>query len=101
MFDNPVARALNRGAVALTNLPVLGGLVGRGLVEIRYTGRKSGRDFQTPVNYRLDGDRVTIAVMSPDAKSWWRNFLGDGAPITLLNATRDDRGRVRVDVRLT
>ncbi len=111
IFDNPVARALNRGAVALTHVPVLGGLVGRGLVEIRYTGRKSGRSFQTPVNYRLDGDRVTIAVMSPDAKRWWRNFLGEGGPITLLNfrgsdrtghavATRDDRGRVRVDVRL-
>ncbi|MCF6388518.1 nitroreductase family deazaflavin-dependent oxidoreductase [Mycobacterium sp. MBM] len=112
VFDNPVARALNRGAVALTALPVLGNLVGRGLVEIRYTGRKSGRTIRTPVNYRLEGDRVAIAVMSPDAKSWWRNFLGDGAPITLLNfrgrdrdghavATRDDRGRVRVVVDLT
>ena len=110
-FDNPVARALNRAAVGLTNLPVLGDVVGRGLVEIRYTGRRSGRSFQTPVNYRLDGDRVTIAVMSPDAKSWWRNFLGDGVPITLLDisgsdrtghavATRDDRGRVRVNVQL-
>jgi len=111
VFDNPVARAFNRAAAGLTNLPLIGDLVGRSLVEIRYTGRKSGRSFQTPVNYRLDGDRVTIAVMSPDAKSWWRNFLGDGGPITLLNfrgsdrsghavATRDDRGRVRVAVQL-
>lgn len=110
-FDNPVVRALNRAAVGLTNLPVLGDVVSRGLVEIRYTGRRSGRSFQTPVNYRLDGDRVTIAVMSPDAKIWWRNFLGDGGPITLLDfrgsdrtghavATRDDRGRVRVNVQL-
>lgn len=112
IFDSPAARALNRAAVSLTHLPVLGDLVGRSLVEIRYTGRRSGRSFQTPVNYRLDGDRVTIAVMSPDAKSWWRNFLGDGAPITLINfrgsdrtghavATRDERGRVRVVVDLT
>lgn len=111
IFDNPVAHTFNRAAVNLIKLPVLGDLVGRGLVEIRYTGRKSGRSFQTPVNYRLDGDRVTIAVMSPDAKSWWRNFLGDGGPITLLNfrgsdrtghavATRDARGRVRVVVTL-
>ena len=111
VFDNPVVRALNRAAVGLTHLPVVGDLVGRSLVEIRYTGRKSGRSFQTPVNYRLEGDRVTIAVMSPDAKSWWRNFLGDGGPVTLLNfrgndrtghavATRDDRGRVRVHVQL-
>ena len=110
-FDNPVARTFNRLAVGLTTVPVLGGVIGRNLVEIRYTGRKSGRSFQTPVNYRLSGDQVTINVMGPDAKSWWRNFLGDGGPITLLNfrgtdrtghavATRDDQGRVTVRVRL-
>jgi hypothetical protein len=110
-FDNPVARAFNRLAVGLTTVPILGELVGRNLVEIRYTGRKSGRSFQTPVNYRLSGDEVAISVMTPDAKSWWRNFLGEGGPITLLNfrgadrtghavATRDDKGRVTVRVGL-
>ncbi|MGX9672845.1 hypothetical protein [Mycobacterium sp. HM-7] len=110
-FDNPVARALNKAAVGLTTVPVLGGIVGRSLVEIRYTGRKSGRSFQTPVNYRLSGDEVVIRVMTPDSKSWWRNFLGAGAPITLVNfrgtdraghaiATRDDQGRVTVRVHL-
>lgn len=110
-FDNPVTRAFNRLAVGLTTVPVLGGVVGRNLVEIRYTGRKSGCSFQTPVNYRLSGDQVTINVMAPDAKSWWRNFLGDGGPITLLNfrgadrsghavATRDEQGRVTVRVQL-
>jgi len=110
-FDNPVARALNKAAVGLTTVPVLGGIVGRSLVEIRYTGRKSGRSFQTPVNYRLSGDDVIIRVMTPDSKSWWRNFLGAGGPITLVNfrgadraghavATRDDKGRVTVRVKL-
>ncbi|BBX83014.1 hypothetical protein MAUB_08870 [Mycolicibacterium aubagnense] len=110
-FDNPVTRALNKAAVGLTTVPGLGGIVGRSLVEIRYTGRKSGRSFQTPVNYRLSGEEVIIRVMTPDAKSWWRNFLGDGGPITLLNfrgadrtghavATRDDKGRVTVRAKL-
>ncbi|MGB8406485.1 MAG: hypothetical protein WCE30_20715 [Mycobacterium sp.] len=110
-FDNPVARAFNRLAVGLTTVPFLGGLVGRSLVEIRYTGRKSGRSYQTPVNYRVSGDEVAISVMAPDAKSWWRNFLDEGGPITLLNyrgadrtghavADRDDKGRVTVRVRL-
>lgn len=110
-FDNPVAHALNKAAVGLTTVPVLGGIVSRSLVEIRYTGRKSGRSFQTPVNYRLSGDQVVIRVMTPDSKNWWRNFLGDGGPITLLNfrgadrtghavATRDDKGRVTVRVKL-
>lgn len=108
-FNNPVARALNKAAVGLTAVPVLGEIVGRNLVEIRYTGRKSGRSFQTPVNYQLSGDQVIIRVMAPDSKSWWRNFSGDGGPITLLNfrgadraghavAARDDEGRVTVRV---
>ncbi|MHA3021899.1 hypothetical protein ACXPWS_16805 [Mycobacterium sp. BMJ-28] len=116
IFTNPMTRGLvrnlNRLAIGLTTVPLVGDVVGRSLVEIRYTGRKSGRTFQTPVNYRVSGDQVTIAVMAPDAKSWWRNFLGDGGPITLLNfrgadrtghavATRDDKGRVRVSVQLT
>jgi hypothetical protein len=63
------------------------------------------------VGYRRSGDTVTIGVASPDAKSWWRNFLGEGGPLTLLKldgqdrtghavAHRDDRGRVSVRVRL-
>jgi hypothetical protein len=49
--------------------------------------------------------------MSPDAKSWWRNFLGEGGPITLLRldgadrtghavADRDEKGRVTVTIQL-
>jgi hypothetical protein len=47
----------------------------------------------------------------PDKKTWWRNFLGDGGPITLLGldgsdrvghavATRDTGGGVSVAVTL-
>jgi hypothetical protein len=49
--------------------------------------------------------------VSPDNKTWWRNFLGEGGPITLLKldgqdrtghgvADRDDKGRVEVTVQL-
>jgi hypothetical protein len=47
----------------------------------------------------------------PDAKTWWRNFVGDGAPVSLTLdgaeraghavAHQDDSGRVTVRVRLT
>ena len=40
---SPIAHAVNSAAVALINAPVLGRFVGRGLVVIRYTGRRSGR----------------------------------------------------------
>ncbi|MEN5073847.1 hypothetical protein ABE437_08520 [Isoptericola cucumis] len=90
--------------------PRWGGPVRRHLTIVRYTGRRSGRDFAIPVGFRRSGDDVVIGVRMPDAKSWWRNFLGEGAPLSLeLDgaehtghgvADRDAAGRVTVRVRL-
>jgi hypothetical protein len=112
IFDSPVAGFFNSGAARLIDAPVVGGLVRRSMVVIRYTGRRSGGTFQTPVSYQRRGNDVVIRVMSPDKKTWWRNFLGDGAPLTLTNyngadrtghavAHRDERGRVTVTVQLS
>ena len=111
MSASPFVRAVNALAVGLIRAPVVGRLVGRGLVVIRYDGRRSGKTFEIPVGYRRSGHDLTIGVAAPDAKNWWRNFVGDGAPITLLNlngrdraghavAKRDAKGRVSVTVRL-
>lgn len=112
MSDSAFARTVNTLAVALINAPVVGGLVRRGLIVIRYEGRRSGKTFEIPVGYRRrSGGNIVINVAAPNAKSWWRNFLGAGGPITLLNfdgadrsghavANRDERGRVSVSVRL-
>jgi hypothetical protein len=111
LFNSPVARIVNNAAVSLINAPVVGRLIGRGLVVIRYVGRRSGTTFEIPVGYRRSGGNLIIGVTAPDAKSWWRNFLGEGGPITLVNlngqdrkghavANRDARGRVSVTVRL-
>jgi hypothetical protein len=112
IFDTPIPALINRFFVGMINAPVLGGLVGRGLVVIRYVGRRSGKTFEIPVGYRRSGDELTINVGAPDAKNWWRNFLGEGGPITLVNldgadrtghavANRDAKGKVSVAVSLT
>jgi hypothetical protein len=109
--NSAFVRIFNTIFVALIDAPVLGGLVRRGLINIRYVGRRSGKTFETPVGYRRSGDTITIRVSMPDGKSWWRNFLGEGGPITLLKldgadrtghavADRDDEGRVKVTVQL-
>ena len=109
--NNVFVRAVNKVAVASMDVPVVGGLVRRGLVKIRYVGRRSGATFEIPVGYRRSGDSIVIPVGMADAKQWWRNFLGDGGPITLVGfdgrdraghavAHRDDRGRVSVTVRV-
>ncbi|OBJ73088.1 nitroreductase/quinone reductase family protein [Mycobacterium sp. 1274756.6] len=111
------ARALMRSA-PLVNAPVTALVTSRfgraltGTVAlVTYTGRRSGRTFTIPVAYRRTGDTVTIGVNLPDAKIWWRNFLGAGGPLTVriagrdhpghAVATRDEAGAVRVVITLT
>jgi hypothetical protein len=102
LFNVPVA--------AMANSRLFGRLVGRSVAVITYTGRRSGRTISTPVSYRREGDELQIAANMPEAKNWWRNFTGDGAPLSVhLNgveraghalAQRDTSGRVTVHVRL-
>ena len=106
-----VAPIVNAPVAAMTRSPRLGRFVGRAFAMVTYTGRRSGRTISLPVGYRRRGDEVLINVAMPDAKSWWRNFLGEGGPVTLTLdgrdvpghavATRDEHGAVRVKVQLT
>jgi hypothetical protein len=109
--DNAFVRTINSLAVGLLDVPLLGRFIRRRMVEIRYVGRKSGKTFQTPVNYRRSDDSIVIWVGLPDRKNWWRNFLDEGGPVTLIAldgrdrtghavATRSDEGGVSVRVRL-
>jgi hypothetical protein len=111
IFDSPVVGIVNKLFVALIDAPVVGPLVRRGLINIRYVGRRSGKTIETPVGYRRSGERIVINVTSPENKTWWRNFLGEGGPIALLKldgqdrtghavTNRDDNGRVEVTVEL-
>ena len=112
-----LGRLLMRGAplfnapiTALAASPRFGALLRRSITTITYTGRRSGRSFSIPVAFRRRGDEIEIAANMPDAKTWWRNFLGDGAPMSLTLdgieqsghavAHRDENGRVTVRVRL-
>jgi hypothetical protein len=104
------APILNAPVTALTNSPRFGRFLRRNITLITYTGRRSGRTFSIPVAYRRSGDEIQIAANMPDAKTWWRNFLGDGAPVTLdLDGTQrtghavaqpDENGHVTVTVQL-
>jgi hypothetical protein len=111
IFDSPIVGIVNKLFVGLIDAPVVGALVRRGLINVRYVGRRTGKTIETPVGYRRSGDTIVINVASPDNKTWWRNFLGEGGPITLLKldgqdrtgqavANRDDKGRVSVTVTL-
>src|ERR1700759_2769264 len=117
-ISTTLGRLLMRGAplfnapiTALAASPRFGALLRRSITTITYTGQRSGRTFSIPVAYRRRGDEIEIGANMPDAKTWWRNFLGDGASMSLnldglersghAVAHRGENGRVTVRVRLT
>jgi hypothetical protein len=105
------APVLNAPVGAIAASPRFGGALRRSVTVVTYTGRRSGRTFSIPVAYRRrDDENIDIGANLPEAKTWWRNFLGDGAPLSVTLdgveraghgvAHRDDKGRVTVQVRL-
>jgi len=43
-------------------------------LELRYTGRRSGRQYVLPVQYARVGSRLVVAPQAAESKTWWRNF---------------------------
>lgn len=70
MWYNPIMAWLLRSP--------LHGLVSGSMMVIAYTGRKSGKTYQTPVNFLPDGD--LLYTTSFRQRTWWRNLRG-GAPV--------------------
>ncbi|EXU64196.1 hypothetical protein Z951_32055 [Streptomyces sp. PRh5] len=104
-----VTGRFNAWMAGLRASPRWGRWVSGRLTVVTYTGRRSGRTFSTPVGYRRAADGVTIAVALPERKLWWRNFTGEGWPISLdldgaertghAVARVDGKGRVTISVR--
>lgn len=84
---NPILRQLLRGPA--------GHRLSRRLALIRYSGRRTGRNYQLPVQYARDGNRIWILPGSPEHKTWWRNLRG-GADVDLVLAGHDIHGHATV-----
>jgi len=113
-YKGPLPKLLTHGAntlvTRLRSSPRWGSRVSKNLTVVTYTGRRSGRTISTPVGYQRDGSTVTIRVSLPERKTWWRNFTGDGGPLSLhldgadrtghAVAQVNDKSQVTVTVRL-
>ena len=67
----------------------LHGLLSKNFVLVSVTGRKSGKVYTTPVNYRRAGE--ALQVISTRERTWWRNLRGEGAAATLRLQGKDVR----------
>jgi MFS family permease len=68
------------------------------LLDLRYTGRRTGTEYALPVQYAVDPDGVGRLLVVPGrsaTKTWWRN-LAQPAPIevTLTGRVRHGTGRL-------
>ncbi|MBI2466945.1 MAG: nitroreductase family deazaflavin-dependent oxidoreductase, partial [Candidatus Rokubacteria bacterium] len=70
----------------------LHGLLGRSLVLLTFTGRRTGRRRTIPVMYAEGRGAIVVVAGRPGRKRWWRNLRG-GAPVTLRRPRRGRRGR--------
>jgi len=44
------------------------------VIELRYTGRRTGREYVLPVQYAGAGERLVIRPQAVGRSTWWRNF---------------------------
>jgi deazaflavin-dependent oxidoreductase (nitroreductase family) len=61
---NPLSKTILRSP--------LHGVMSSKLLLITFTGRKSGKEFTTPISYVQQGDTLLLAV----GGSWWKNLRG-------------------------
>src|SRR5260370_38827325 len=50
------------------------------LLLLTFTGRKSGKEFTTPMRYVQEGEIVRMTVVYP----WWKNLVGEATVRVLL-----------------
>jgi hypothetical protein len=56
-------------------------LVSGSVLLITFTGRKSGKIYSTPVQYRRSGDVVTF--FTSKERAWWKNLPGTEVTVRL------------------
>ncbi len=57
---------------------------------LHFRGRKSGREFVTPLSYVQDGQ--TVWFLSAHSTNWWKNFRDSDAPVSIEIARRTVEG---------
>jgi deazaflavin-dependent oxidoreductase (nitroreductase family) len=66
---------------------------GRNLLLLTTRGRRSGREYTTPVTYTRDGDRLLVYASqggSPDHPDWYLNLVANPAVIVEVGTERYD-----------
>jgi deazaflavin-dependent oxidoreductase (nitroreductase family) len=69
------------------------GLLSSDTMLLTFPGRKSGRQYTTPINYAQDGKYLTI--ITGRRHHWWVNFKGL-SPVTVRVRGQDYQGEAQI-----
>jgi hypothetical protein len=61
------------------------------VIELRYTGRRTAREYVLPVQYAGTGERLVVRPQAVKRSNWWRNFHTP-TPVTVRLAGQIRRG---------
>jgi len=83
---NPFVKALLRSP--------LHGIASKNVAILHFRGRKSGREFTTPLSYVRDNG--TVCLLSAQHTVWWMNLREEGTPVSILIASETLTGKARL-----
>ncbi|PRY35570.1 uncharacterized protein DUF385 [Geodermatophilus tzadiensis] len=70
-------------------------LLSASAIELRYVGRRSGRQYVVPVQYARAGDHLVVWPQHWQRATWWRNFRTP-QPVSVRLTGRLHEGMARV-----
>jgi hypothetical protein len=79
---NPVMRGMLRSPLHT--------IVSKNIAILHFTGRKSGKAFNTPLSYMREGN--TVRFLSSTETLWWQNLRGDAVPVEVEAQRQRMRG---------
>lgn len=72
----------------------LHGMMSGSTMLLTFTGRKSGKQYTTPISYALEGKTVTL--ISNTRHGWVKNLQGTGTPVTAWVRGEERQGTAQV-----
>ena len=91
-IQNLLYAALNPLVRGLLQSP-LHGIASANLCVFSYRGRRSGRNFTTPLSFMREGSMVRL--LSSHNTRWWNNFLDGPVDVEIEIARETFRGKAR------
>ena len=83
---NPFVKALLRSP--------LHGIASKNVALLHFRGRKSGREFVTPLSYVRENG--TVCLLSAHSTRWWMNLREEGTPVSIEIARETLTGKARL-----